>query len=587
MERNQVRLVLSGVMLLGLPLMGGPAVYAAKPVDLATQNISILQSFISPANAVSTNASNIQEVKRNVDMNKTLHVRVQQTYAGYPVFGADAVVHIPNGAKFKNAPSLSSMMSIAKNEGTMNGQFYQGISADLASTPVSLLLGAQAQKAINKIVTDYQHQVGAQVTAKDQQAKMLVFIDKSNKAHWAYEVSFSVDPVKAGDLPSKPVMIVDAKTFEVYAQWNDIRTIENNASVTGGGFGGNIRMGKLSYDGLTGDLHYANYPISRDASTNKCSLTNTDVTVKNYRGGKVMTFQCDAADQSHNGVFWAADGDKVNDGYSPMDDAMFAGMVLKEMYKNWYNVPVLVESDGKGGTRPMMLNMIVHDPIDNAFWDGRQMTFGDGVSMFYPLTSLGVGAHEVSHGFTQQNSNLSYYGQSGGMNEAFSDMAAQGAEYFAYGNNSWQIGPEIFKQAGQALRYMDQPSKDCRGKKPGNWCSIDKVSQYYDGLDVHFSSGIYNRVFYLMGSATDAGWDTRKAFNVMVQANQNYWVPSTSFASGACDVISATNDLKYDVNTVKKAFADVGIDTSSCKPSNHRGNSDSGSDDNGDNMKTA
>src|SRR5690606_23439834 len=133
----------------------------------------------------------------------------------------------------------------------------------------------------------------------------------------------------------------------------------------------------------------------------------------------------------------------VNDGYSPMNDAMFAGLVIKRMYREWYNLPALVENG-----KPMMLTMVVHNPIDNAYWDGQKMTFGDGVYTFYPLTSLGVRAHEVSHGFTEKNSNLAYYGQSGGMNDSFSDKAAQAAEYYAYGKNSWEIGPEIFKKKG-------------------------------------------------------------------------------------------------------------------------------------------
>ena len=99
---------------------------------------------------------------------------------------------------------------------------------------------------------------------------------------------------------------------------------------------------------------------------------------------------------------------------------------------------------------------------ENAFWDGKQMTFGDGDTMMYPLVSLGVGAHEISHGFTEQHSNLEYYGQSGGINEAFSDMAAQAAEYYSAKKNSWQIGPEIMKEDSgyEALRYMDKPSRD-------------------------------------------------------------------------------------------------------------------------------
>src|SRR4029079_4516028 len=128
-------------------------------------------------------------------------------------------------------------------------------------------------------------------------------------------------------------------------------------------------------------------------------------------------------DEQHNKLYWDADLHTVNGGYSPDNDALFGGAVIKNMYQQWYGVPVLKENG-----KPMMLVMVVHNPIDNAFWDGKKMTFGDGVRMFYPLTSLGVAAHEISHGFTEQHSNLTYYGQSGGMNEAYSDMAAQAAE---------------------------------------------------------------------------------------------------------------------------------------------------------------
>ena len=345
--------------------------------------------------------------------------------------------------------------------------------------------------------------------------------------------------------------------MKVYGQWDDIQTLEKT-NVDGGGFGGNIKMGKLVYDGLEGDV--AKLEIQRDDS-NTCYLQNEEVTVKDHGSRNVMSFPCEKVDSSHNNVYWDADFDAVNDGYSPGNDAFFGGQVIKHLYKDWYDMPVLTNPDGSN----MMLNMIVHQRnYDNAYWDGRQMTFGDGYRMFYPLTSLGVAAHEISHGFTQQHSNLTYWGQSGGMNEAFSDMAAQAAEIYAYGagKNSWQIGPEIFKAKDQALRYMDKPTKDCHGKTPGDWCSIDDASQYEPGLDVHFSSGVYNHLFYVLG--TTENWDVRKAFDVMVQANAHYWTSDSTFSTGACGMIDAANDLNYSTDDVKKALDVDKIDYSDC-----------------------
>ncbi|MEH6824032.1 MAG: M4 family metallopeptidase [Motiliproteus sp.] len=83
------------------------------------------------------------------------------------------------------------------------------------------------------------------------------------------------------------------------------------------------------------------------------------------------------------------------------------------------------------------------------------MTFGDGASIFYPLVSLDVSAHEVSHGFTEQNSNLIYSSQSGGINEAFSDMAGEAAENFMHRENDFLVGADIFKATGQALASVE------------------------------------------------------------------------------------------------------------------------------------
>lgn len=210
------------------------------------------------------------------------------------------------------------------------------------------------------------------------------------------------------------------------------------------------------------------------------------------------------------------------------------------MYRNWYNTAPL----------SFKLKMRVHYSrnYENAFWDGSQMTFGDGATTFYPLVSLDVAAHEVSHGFTEQNSGLVYSGQSGGINEAFSDMAGEAAEYYMKGSNDWLVGAQIFKGNG-SLRYFEDPARD--GK------SIGHASDYYDGIDVHHSSGVYNRAFYLL--ANTSGWQTRKAFEVFVLANRLYWGPNTTFDQGACGVTRAATDLGYSVSDVAAAFTAVGV----------------------------
>ncbi len=543
------KLVASGFVLLGISCM--TSAFAAKPVNLQDQPVSFLQSL----STLSASQSNVKELSQTVDFNHTTHIRIQQTYAGYPVFGGDAVMHVPTNHSTTSLKAL--LQNPNNNQATLNGVMYQDLSADLKNTPANLLNANQANKALQAAIQLYQNKAGSDAQISQTRSNVMVYVDKSNKAHWVFFISFVAQSAQA-KMPEMPTFIMDAQNLSVYEQWNNIQTLDHT---DGGGFGGNPKMGELAYDSLTGD--YPELAIERDAAAELCYLENDTVTVRDARKQQadgsyiVAQFACGSQDDQHNHIYWDADQDKANEAYSPSNDALYAGKVIHEMYQNWYGVPPLVQ-DGQ----PMMLNMIVHANMENAYWNGKAMYFGDGESMFYPLVSLGVGAHEISHGFTQQHSGLVYRGQSGGLNESFSDMAAQAAEFYSVGHNSWQIGSEIMKGNDKALRYMDEPSKDCHGGQPGNWCSIDNLKEYHDGLDVHFSSGIFNKVFYLMGSAK--GWDTKKAFDVMVKANSNYWTSNTSFEDAACGVIKATKDYQYDLDAVTQAMTAVGIDTSHC-----------------------
>jgi len=514
--------------------------FAAKPIDLRHQPTTVLQPYLG-ANATPSQIT-LKEIRRSIDFKKTTHIHLQQMYDGSPIWGSDFIVHVPQGDN-------TALATLSNNKNAvMNGILYQGIEKELGAAPAQ----AQADKALQTSIKEYQsHPENKQKTISKMSTQLMIFVDKTNKPHWTYLVSFFAKPARG--LPSKPTKIIDASTFEVYQQWDNIQT---NDPVSGGGFGGNEKEGQFTYDGKSND--YPSLSIMR-SGLNICYVQNAEVTVKNINLNDAVTqFDCKAKNPVHDFTYWDGQQDAVNGGYSPSNDALFVGKVVQEMYKKWYGVPALIDANGN----PMVLVMRVHEYMDNAYWDGSSMTFGDGITMFYPLVSLGVGAHEISHGFTQQHSSLQYWSQSGGLNESFSDMAAQAAEFYANGHNSWQIGPEIMKGDG-ALRYMDEPTKDCNGGTPGDWCSIDNVKDYYEGLDVHYSSGVFNKAFYLMGS--EKGWNnTKKAFDVMVKANQDYWTSSTSFADAACGVLKATIDYNYDTDVVKSAFENVGISLDNC-----------------------
>lgn len=333
--------------------------------------------------------------------------------------------------------------------------------------------------------------------------------------------------------------------------------------VNGGGIGGNFKMGMLFYDGMPSHLKY--YPIFRDSLAQLCFLQNDDVKVIDSRTEKPIIFICPKPAPKTDNVYFNKVNDLANGGFSPNNDAIYGITFIKQMYLDWYGIPPIVDENGKS----VMVTVRTHINMDNASWEGKvndewKINLGDGGTVKHPSTAIGVIAHEMGHGFTEQHSGLIYAKQSGGLNESFSDMADQAAQYYAYnGNNNWLHDAEITKEQGKALRYLDKPSRDCYGvKKPGVNCSIDDMSQYRETTDVHYSSGIFNHVFYLIGTAKS--WDARKAFNVMEKANTDYWTASTTFDEAACGVISAANDYGYETEAVYNAFAQVGVNTNQC-----------------------
>ncbi|XP_041357676.1 elastase-like [Gigantopelta aegis] len=233
--------------------------------------------------------------------------------------------------------------------------------------------------------------------------------------------------------------------------------------------------------------------------------------------------------------------DPVNEAYGPATDAFFCGTVSQKMLKDWYGLTPL--------NKPAVL---VHygDKVDNAFWFKSAVMIGDGFESFYPLCNLDTLAHELGHGVTETYSDLVYEKQSGGMNEAFSDIMGESAEEF-FSTTDWLSGFQDTKDPIRPLRYFDKPSRDGQ--------SIDHANQYKADLNVHLSSGVYNRAFYQIVKV--GGVKMRYGFEAYLTANRVYWNSNSNFVSGACGVIRAAYTLGLDTEKFKAGFSVVGIST--------------------------
>jgi hypothetical protein len=154
--------------------------------------------------------------------------------------------------------------------------------------------------------------------------------------------------------------------------------------------------------------------------------------------------------------------------------------------------------------------------------------------------------------------------ESGGMNESFSDIAGTSAKfYFDPKNADFNLGGDIFIQPGQYIRWMCTPSMD--------GSSLDNYSQYGQGIDVHYTSGIMNRAFCraakrLSGADPDTGTATqdgvKKAAAAWYEANATHWTSSATFQDGCQGVIDAATALKYapgDISDLGDSWKDVGV----------------------------
>lgn len=160
--------------------------------------------------------------------------------------------------------------------------------------------------------------------------------------------------------------------------------------------------------------------------------------------------------------------------------------------------------------RGLRLDSTVHYGRDynNAFWNGRQMVYGDGDGeIFERFTKvLDVIGHELTHGVTQYEAGLEYHDQPGALNEHFSDVFGSLVKQYAKKQKAdkadWLIGAGLFtkKIKGVALRSMKAPGTayddPLIGKDPQPAHMKDYVKTTRDNGGVHINSGIPNKAFY-------------------------------------------------------------------------------------------
>ncbi|MEM6452555.1 MAG: M4 family metallopeptidase [Cyanobacteria bacterium P01_D01_bin.105] len=191
-------------------------------------------------------------------------------------------------------------------------------------------------------------------------------------------------------------------------------------------------------------------------------------------------------------------------GDQQVDEAYDGAGATYELFLNEYGRDSL---DGNG--MALISNVHYGKDFENAFWDGEQMAYGDGGSVFKPLTGdLAIIGHEFSHGVTQFSGGLEYQDQAGSLNEHFSDVFGSLTKQYALKQTAleadWLMGADVLQPDvnGIALRSMKAPGEAYNdsliGKDPQPYHMDYFVFTSRNNGGVHINSGIPNYAFYML-----------------------------------------------------------------------------------------
>ncbi|MBM4169664.1 MAG: PKD domain-containing protein [Ignavibacteria bacterium] len=219
--------------------------------------------------------------------------------------------------------------------------------------------------------------------------------------------------------------------------------------------------------------------------------------------------------------------------------------------------------DGKGGT----MRSIVHygSNYNNAFWNGRFMTYGDGDGVLFGNLAGGLDiiAHEITHGVIESSADLMYENQMGALNESYADVLGTFVEFYARGGGgNWQMGENVYTPgvAGDALRDLRDPHLGANWQPAHMTEYVNLINNSSNDLGgVHINSGIPNRACYLIASLIGISKTEKIYFRTLAV----YLTNTSQFLDARNSSLRAAADL-YGLNSpeyvaVESGFTAVGI----------------------------
>ncbi len=470
------------------------------------------------------NKTGLKNAKKNLkqkDMEKDslgmTHVSFSQTVNSVPVEGAEVIVH------YSEDDELVSVTG---------SHFPEAVAKSIDTTPtVSMIKAVQSAK----------NSVDAPDELEYNPTSELVVYPFDGKNYLTYKVNVNF----LGEKPGNWFVFIDAKSGEVIDQYNAIMHANKIHQSVGTGVLGGQRK-----------IHTTK--VKQPKSSTMFSLS----------------------DESHEGLkgiytFDANDGEiMMNNSASWKDEYVRPGVDAhynSEQVYTYFNEQHDRNSLDDNG---MAIISYVHfgENYNNAFWNGRQMTYGDGDGLFMvPLSAgLDVAAHEMTHGVISNSANLQYRFESGALNESFADIFGTLVDA-----DDWEIGEDIMgpeaKEDGRvSLRSLSDPSKykvkadyvpygNGEGNYPSHMDEFYDLPRSLDNGGVHINSSITNHAAYLIGEEIGK----EKLGKIFYRALTIYLTPTSNFSEARKLIVQSAVDIygegSAEALATANGFDSVGI----------------------------
>ncbi|MFJ9157131.1 M4 family metallopeptidase [Streptomyces griseoviridis] len=450
------------------------------------------------------------------DADGTLHTRYDRTYGGLPVLGGDLIVD--------TAGSGATLRVVKASNAALTG-------VDLTPDVTEAAAERQAVRRAQAL--------GATGASADAAPRAVVWAATGTPV-LAYETV--VGGLQDDGTPNELHVITDAATGKKLYEYQGVKNGTGNTQYSGQVALTTTQSGSTYTltDGARGG--HKTYNLNRGSSGTGTLFSQTNDTWGNGTTSNAATAGA---------------------------DAHYGAATTWDFYKNTFGRNG-IKNNGVGAySRVHYGNAYV-----NAFWTDSCfcMTYGDGSGNARPLTALDVAGHEMSHGVTSNTAGLNYSGESGGLNEATSDIFGTGVEFYAA--NATDVGDYLIGEKiningnGTPLRYMDKPSKD--GASKDSW---------YSGIgsvDVHYSSGPANHFFYLLSEGSGAktingvsynsatadglpvtGIGRDKALAIWYRALTTKFTSTTNYAGARTGTLAAAGELYGTTSAEYKAVQDA------------------------------